>query len=130
MRTFAIQLGLLLTLALFQPQAATNRQDTPSAGQLFAVRGEVVSIKKEGRGMLVLTVQPDKGFREATVRARENDLVGSAVRRSGRVDLFGLLSDDEREDEAITAAELGEGDVVSIIFDPRLDNRSLEIYIH
>jgi uncharacterized protein involved in propanediol utilization len=79
--------------------------------------------------MLSITVKPAKEFQEVTVLARENDLVGSAVSRSGDTDLLGLLSDDTRDDEIITAAELNEGDVVSVIYDPQLQNRVLEIYI-
>jgi hypothetical protein len=63
------------------------------------------------------------------VLARVNDLVGSAVGREGS-DLLGLLSDDPRDDETITAAELNEGDVISVIYDPQLQNRVLEIYLH
>ena len=37
-----------------------------------------------------------------------------------------MLSDDARDTEAITAAELNEGDVISIIYDPQLQNRALE----
>ncbi|HWP43093.1 MAG TPA: hypothetical protein VNO14_07665 [Blastocatellia bacterium] len=130
MQIVALLLSLLLALALFQPQAGTQRPNPPGAKQLFAVRGEIVAIKRQAGGLLLITVRPDKGFAEASALARENDLIGSAVRRPGRVDLFGLLADDEREDETITAAELNEGDVVSIIYDPAAANRSLEIYIH
>ena len=55
--------------------------------------------------------------------------MGAAVGRSGEADLLGLLSDDTRDDETITAAELNEGDVVSVIYDPQLQNRVLEIYL-
>jgi hypothetical protein len=130
MRTLALLLGLPLAIAFFHPQPDSDIIQTVGARQLFAVRGEVVGIKKQGKGMMVATVRPDKGFAEVTVLARENDLVGSAVRRPGRIDLFGLLADDERDDEAITAAELSEGDVVSVIYDPTMENRSLEIYLH
>jgi hypothetical protein len=44
--------------------------------------------------------------------------------------LFGLLTGDATEDETITAAELGEGDTVSVIYDPQLQNRVIEIYLH
>ncbi len=80
--------------------------------------------------MLLITVKPAKEFGEVTVLARENDLVGHATARAGGVDLLGLLSGDSSEDEMITAAELDEGDVVSVIYDPQLQNRVLEIYIH
>jgi len=130
MRTLALLLSLPVTIVFFQPQAAPDSQRPAVVRQLFAVRGEVMSIRKQGKGMLLATVRPDKGFAEVAVLARENDLVGSAVRRPGRVDLFGLLADDERDDEVITAAELSQGDVVSIIYDPATENRSLEIYIH
>ena len=81
-----------------------------------------------GKGMLLITVRPAKEFQEVSVLARENDLVGAAVGRSGDADLLGLLSDDARDDETITAAELSEGDIVSIIYDPQLQNRVVEIY--
>ena len=80
--------------------------------------------------MLSITVKPAKDFGEVTVLARENDLVGHATARSGGVDLLGLLSGDSSDDEMITAAELDEGDVISVIYDPQLQNRVLEIYIH
>jgi len=83
-----------------------------------------------GKGMWLITVKPAKEFQEVTVLARENDLVGTAVGRAGDADLLGLLSDDPHDDETITAAELNEGDVVSIIYDPQLQNRVLEIYLH
>ena len=100
------------------------------ARQLLAVRGEVVKIKASSKGMLLITVKPAKEFGEVTVLARENDLVGHASARTGGVDLLGLLSGDSSEDEMITAAELDEGDVVSVIYDPQAQNRVLEIYIH
>jgi hypothetical protein len=43
---------------------------------------------------------------------------------------LGLLSGDSSDDEMITAAELDEGDVISVIYDPQVQNRVLEIYIH
>ena len=64
------------------------------------------------------------------VLARDNDLVGNAVARESGADLLGLLSDDSHDDETITAAELNEGDVVSVIYDPQLQNRVLEMYLH
>lgn len=80
--------------------------------------------------MLLITVKPAKEFPEITVLARENDLVGAAVGRSGDADLLGLLSDDTHDDETITAAELNKGDIVSVIYDPQHQNRALEIYLH
>jgi hypothetical protein len=77
----------------------------------------------------MITVRPNKEFSEVTVLARENDLVGHAVGRATGVDVLGLLSGDPEEDEMITAAELSEGDVVSVIFDPQLKNKALEIYV-
>jgi hypothetical protein len=100
------------------------------ARQLLAVRGEVVKIKAPSKGMLLITVKPAKEFGEVTVLARDNDLVGHATARSGGVDLLGLLSGDSSDDEMITAAELDEGDVISVIYDPQVQNRVLEIYIH
>ena len=105
----------------------TQRASGPR--QLAAVRGEITKVTTPTKGMLLITVKPAKDFAEVTVLARENDLVGSAVGRSGESDLLGLLSDDSRDDETITAAELNQGDVVSVIYDPQLQNRVLEIYL-
>ena len=65
-----------------------------------------------------------------SVLARENDLVGRGVGGTGDSQLFGLLTGEATEDETITAAELGEGDVVSVIYDPQAENRAIEIYLH
>ena len=115
------------------PTRPCNNQSTTQrpngARQLAAVRGEITKMAAASKGMLLITVKPAKEFQEVTVLARENDLVGSAVSRSGDTDLLGLLSDDSRDDEIITAAELNEGDVVSVIYDPQLQNRVLEIYL-
>jgi hypothetical protein len=97
---------------------------------LAAVRGEVVKIAAPSKGMLLITVRPAKEFPEIIVLARENDLVGAAVGRSGEADLLGLLSDDTHDDETITAAELNPGDIISVIYDPQHQNRVLEIYLH
>lgn len=111
-----------------------NREQTQrTAGtgrQLAAVRGEVSRMTSPGKGMRLITVRPAKEFQEVTVLARENDLVGTGVGRTGEPDLLGLLSDDPHDDETITAAELKEGDIVSVIYDPQLQNRVLEIYLH
>ena len=104
-------------------------QRAAGSRQLAAVRGEITKMTVAGKGMLLITVRPAKEFQEVTVLARENDLVGAAVGRSGEADLLGLLSDDARDDETITAAELNQGDVVSVIYDPQLQNRVLEIYL-
>lgn len=98
--------------------------------QLAAVRGEISRMTSPAKGMRLITVKPAKEFQEVTVLARENDLVGTGVGRAGEPDLLGLLSDDPHDDETITAAELNEGDVVSVIYDPQLQNRVLEIYLH
>ena len=134
MQTLAIVWSILLfTCASSAPANQPNRQSTTqrptSARQLAAVRGEITKVTAASKGMLLITVKPAKEFQEVTVLARENDLVGSAVSRSGDTDLLGLLSDDSRDDEIITAAELNEGDVVSVIYDPQLQNRVLEIYL-
>src|ERR1044072_4683733 len=125
MQTFPMLLSFLMMLALALLPAPSGQ-----SGQLAAVRGEIVGIKTPGKGMLLITVRPAKEFAEVTVLARENDLVGSAVRRAGDTDLLGLLAEDSRDDEIITAAELNEGDVVSIIYDAQAQNRVLEIYLH
>jgi DNA-directed RNA polymerase subunit H (RpoH/RPB5) len=112
-----------------QRSPTENAQRSPALRQLAAVRGEIIKVTRPSKGMLLITVRPAKEFQEVTVLARENDLVGAAVGRSGESDLLGLLSDDTRDDETITAAELNEGDVVSVIYDPARQNRVLEIYV-
>jgi hypothetical protein len=135
--TTTLILSLIIALATAPPSATDQQiagapfgQNQSSARQLMAVRGEIVKIKNQGKGMLLITIRPAKEFAEVSVLARENDFVGLAVGRSGDADLFGLLAGDEREDEMITAAELSEGDVVSVIYDSQPQNRALEIYIH
>jgi hypothetical protein len=140
MQTFAMVWSVALLLALMPslqrnqspagPDKVESSQGGPAAKQLAAVRGEITKIAAPSKGMLLITVRPAKEFQEVTVLARENDLVGTAVGRSGEPDLLGLLSGDTRDDETITAAELNVGDVVSVIYDPRLQNRALEIYSH
>lgn len=124
----------LLSLALIVSHPSTVTQASPArppaAKQLAAVRGEVVKIAASGRGLLLITVRPAKDYAEVTVLARENDLVGTGVGREGGADLLGLLTDDARDDETISAAELNEGDIVSVIYDPQAQNRALEIYVH
>jgi hypothetical protein len=138
MQTFAGWIVLILLIVMPLPQRggpgpsiandeATQR--TSGARQLAAVRGEITKVTAATKGTLLITVKPAKEFSDVTILARENDLVGTAVGRSGEADLLGLLSDDSRDDETITAAELNEGDVVSVIYDPQLQNRALEIYL-
>ena len=113
-----------------RPHKGEQSQRAAIGRQLAAVRGEVSKMTSPGKGMWLITVKPAKEFQEVTVLARENDLVGTGVGRAGEPDLLGLLSDDPHDDETITAAELKEGDVVSVIYDPQLQNRALEIYLH
>jgi hypothetical protein len=121
---------LVVSLSLVAAEAQTEQRSVGTK-QLLAVRGEIIRITTQGKGMIAITIRPGKNFAEVTVIARENDLVGNAVSREGGSDLLDLLSDDDpREDEKITAAELHEGDVVSVIYDPELQNRALEIYLH
>ena len=89
-----------------------------------------MKITAPSKGSLLITVRPAKEFPEVVVLARDNDLVGNAVHREGGADLLGLLSEDSGDDETITAAELNEGDIVSVIYDPQLQNRAVEIYVH
>ena len=125
MQTFLrlLSFSMMLALALLPSSRGQSRQ-------LAAVRGEITSIKTPSKGRLLITVRPAKEFAEVTVLARENDLVGSATGRESDSDLLGLLSDEARDDETITAAELKESDVVSVIYDPQAQNRVLEIYLH
>lgn len=125
MQTFPRLLSFSLMLA-FSLLPTPHQQSR----QLAAVRGEIVTIKTPSKGKLFITVRPAKEFAEVTVLARENDLVGGAVGREGDSDLLGLLTDDSRDDETVTAAELKESDVVSVIYDPQAQNRVLEIYLH
>lgn len=129
MRIIPSLFSLLLALSL-SPLPAFGRSTAQQTRQLAAVRGEITKMKSASKGMLLITVKPAKDFAEVTVLARENDLVGQGVGRAQDSDLLGLLSDDSRDEEAITAAELSEGDVVSVIYDPRSENRVLEIYAH
>jgi len=125
--------SLVLVLPPSVPACGDRRdmnQRSPATRQLAAVRGEVSKIAGASKGMLLITVKPAKEFSEVTVLARENDFVGAAAGRSNEADLLGLLSDDSRDDETITAAELNEGDIISVIYDPQLQNRALEIYVH
>jgi hypothetical protein len=122
-------LSILLAVGQGSAQAAPPAR-TAAAKQLAAVRGEVVRVSAAGRVLLSITVRPARDYAEVTVLARANDLVGAGVGREGGADLLGLLADEARDDETITAAELSEGDVVSVIYDPQAQNRVLEIYIH
>jgi len=149
MYVIAVQIGVLLMLLFHPPsRAATARQnnkgETPAtqsatqppstsalAKQLFAVRGEVTKLEVQSKGLVAITVRPPHDTATVTVVARENDIVGAAATSKNSSDLVGLLSgDDQRESERITAAEIREGDLVSIIYDPTAQNRALEIYIH
>jgi hypothetical protein len=125
-----VSLGLLTSALYTKADRRDMNQRSSATRQLAAVRGEVSKIAGASKGMLLITVKPAKEFSEVTVLARENDFVGAAVGRSNEADLLGLLSDDTRDDETITAAELNEGDIVSVIYDPQLQNRALEIYVH
>jgi len=129
MQTFAVVWSASLLLTLMPIGNDEISQRASGARQLAAVRGEITKIASASKGMLLITVKPAKEFQEVTVLARENDLVGAAVGRSGESDLLGLLSDDTHDEETITAAELDQGDVVSVIYDPQLQNRVLEIYL-
>ena len=134
MQRIAMVMCVSLVLLTFVVHAQADRRDmnqrSPEARQLAAVRGEVSKIAGASKGMLFITVKPAKEFSEVTVLARENDFVGAAAGRSNEADLLGLLSDDSHDDETITAAELNAGDIVSVIYDPQLQNRALEIYVH
>jgi hypothetical protein len=138
MQTFAMLISLFLLPIILPPNLQlmvsvsnqTEARQTQAVKQLFAVRGIIVSKKSLSKGELQLTIKPAKDFAEITVLARENDLVGSASRQANDSNLPGLFGGDANDNENITAAELNEGDIVSIIYDPQLQNRALEIYIH
>jgi hypothetical protein len=97
---------------------------------LFAVRGTIVGIKTPAKGELQLTIKPPKEFPEVSVLARQNDWVGSAARRASDGGGLSLLGGSAGDNDIITAAELNEGDIVSVIYDPQQQNRALEIYLH
>jgi hypothetical protein len=125
MRIFLKPLCLWLVLAAALqggPQVATARK------QLLAARGEVSRLASEGKGMLLITIDQGKEFGEVTVLARENDLVGRAAGGAPEASLLGLLTENDEDEEAITAAELSKGDLVSVIYDPSRQNRALELY--
>jgi hypothetical protein len=105
-------------------------QGAPAAKQLLAVRGTIISIKTPAKGELQLIVKPPKEFPEVSLLARQKDLVGSAARRTSDGAGLSLLGGSANENEIITAAELSEGDIVSVIYDPQMQNRALEIYLH
>lgn len=132
---------LLLLLLLSPPTLPPNLSASHKTGalqtpnvsttkQLFAVRGVIVSKKNLGKGELQLTIKAAKDFPQVSVVVRENDLVGSASTRANEGDLPGLLGGNANEHGNITAAELNEGDIVSVIYDPQQQNRVLEIYLH
>ena len=118
------------TLSLSKPTYAPNSQSTSAAKQLFAVRGVITKKQNLSKGVLQITIKPAKDFAEVTITVRENDPVGSALSRANDTDLPGLLGNEANGNETITAAELDEGDIVSVIYDPQLQNRALEIYLH
>jgi hypothetical protein len=149
MYVYAAQFGILLMLSVHAPSrapvAGRNRSEQTPAGQtasqpnqsaspskqLFAVRGEVTKMETQSKGLVAITVRPAHDPATVTVIARENDIVGAAVGRQKGADLVGLLAgEDQRENERITAAEIREGDLISVIYDPLAQNRALEIYMH
>lgn len=127
MRTILTPLCLWLILA---PTLQTSAQVAGPRKQLHAARGEVSRLAAQGKGMLLITVDQGKEFSEVTVLARENDPVGRAAGGSAEASLFGLLTEDDTDDETITAAELARGDLISVIYDPARQNRALELYRH
>ena len=150
MYVYAVQITVLLVLS-FNPPSRTpiaikghrgqeptsqtapepHRTQAPSK-QLFAVRGEVTRMDTQTKGLVAITVRPAHDVGTVTVIARENDVVGTAVGHKNGADLVGLLGggDEQRENERITAAEIREGDLVSVIYDPLAQNKVLEIYLH
>lgn len=138
MQTLVMLISLLL-VPVHSPQATppkasaspkTEAQTASAAKQLFAVRGTLVGIKTPAKGELQLTIKPPKDFAEVRVLARQHDLVGSAARRASDGGGLGLFGGGAGDSEIITAAELSEGDIVSVIYDPQAQNRVLEIYLH
>jgi hypothetical protein len=141
MQTLAMLTSLSLLLALFsqspqanlflsRPSIWQSSSSPPASKQLLAVRGVITKKQNGSKGLLQITIKPAKDFAEVTITVRENDLVGSAPSRANGTDLPGLLGNEANGNETITAAELDEGDLVSVIYDPQLQNRALEIYLH
>lgn len=138
MHVFIMLISLLLVPILSPSKGQPNLPAGSKAGaqtgqttkQLFAVRGTIVSTKTPTKGEVQLTIKPAKDFAAITVLAHENDLVGSAARRASDNAGLGLFGGGNNDNEIITAAELSEGDIVSVIYDPQQQNRALEIYIH
>jgi hypothetical protein len=142
MYVYAVKVGVLLMISFHPPswalagmgstgQVPAGQPAAAPAKQLFAVRGEVTKMETQSKGLVAITVRPAHEVATVTVIARENDIVGTAVGHQKGADLVGLLAGEEqRENEKITAAELREGDLVSIIYDPTAQNRALEIYMH
>jgi hypothetical protein len=149
MSVYAVRFGILLMLSFPAPSrapVASNRRggQTPAgqtasqpnqtaspSRQLFAVRGEVTKLEPKSKGLVAITVRPAHDSATVTVIARENDIVGAAAGRQKGADFVGLLAGDEqRDNERITAAEIREGDLISVIYDPAAQNKALEIYMH
>jgi hypothetical protein len=127
MRTILTPLCLWLILS---PGLQTSAQVAGARKQLHAARGEVSRLATQGKGMLLITIDQGKEFDEVTVLARENDPVGRAAGGRAEASLFGLLTEDDTDEETITAAELARGDLISVIYDPARQNRALELYRH
>ena len=136
MVTLIVALGLALECMLAplspaQIKSGESQQPRPATRQLLAVRGEITRIAGSGKGLLSITVKPEAGFESVSVTAHENDTVGPATGSEPEIDLLDLLTgSDAADDQTITAAELQKGDYVSVIYDPQLQNRALEIYRH
>jgi hypothetical protein len=111
---------------------AQAKPEQPASKQLLAVRGEVTKIAPRTKGLIAIVVRPARDYSEVTVIARENDSVALASSSSRGSDLLGLItgSEESRDSERITAAELQTGDIVSVIYSPEGENRALEIYVH
>jgi hypothetical protein len=115
---------------IFAPVFQASAQVAGPRKQLHAARGEVSRLATQGKGMLLITIDQGKEFDEVTVLARENDPVGRAAGGSAGASLFGLLTEEDTDEETISAAELARGDLISVIYDPARQNRALELYRH
>src|ERR1700752_1625310 len=69
---------------------APSAAQTPAPGpkQLLAVRGEIIKVTTQSKGLLAITIRPAKDFAEVTVIARENEMVACSSVREGGADLF------------------------------------------
>src|SRR5580693_8652188 len=104
MQNLALSLGLVAMLGLAPMhrhgpnsatagQAAADQQRPSGTKQLLAIRGEVIKLAPQSKGLLSITIRPAPDYAEVTVVARTNDSVGLASgRERGGSDVLGIIS--------------------------------------